>query len=222
MPAAIVFDFDGVIVDTEPLHYQAFLRVLAPFGVDFDYGRYQRDYIGFDDRDGFDAILGDFAIDLGTATRRDLVEAKAAAFEQVLGNNARAYPGVLELIAEAGAALPLAICSGARRSDIDLIIPALGNGPLLNFFQAVVTADDVANSKPDPQPYRLAAEQLGIDPDQCLAIEDTPTGLQSAWAAGLATLGVAHTFGPDHLEQADRVVTDLAGVTLADLRGWFP
>ncbi|MBI1369361.1 MAG: HAD-IA family hydrolase [Planctomycetes bacterium] len=221
MLEAIVFDFDGVIVDTEPLHYRAFLRVLEPRGIQFDYDAYLEKYIGFDDRDGLRAMFEDHDQTLDDAASLSLRRDKAHAFDTIVAEGVTPFPGVLELIRAAAAAMPIAICSGALRSDIDAILPALGEGEIPDLFRAMVTADDVARSKPDPESYALAARRLGIDPAKCLAIEDTPAGLESARGAGLRTLAVTHSYPADRLRAADRVVTSLDDVTLEKLRGWF-
>lgn len=220
MLQAIVFDFDGVIADTEPLHYRAFMRVLNPLGIDFGYRAYLQDYIGCDDRDALRLAFRSVGRPLDDASMRDLIAAKSAAFDAVVAEGVEVFPGVVALIERASAALPLAICSGALRSDIEGIMPAVGDGRLLERFSAVVTAEDVARSKPDPASYALAAKRLGVAPSACLAIEDTPTGLASARAAGMWTLGVATTHAADDLD-ADRVVESLAELDLGQLRNWF-
>ena len=223
MLQGIVFDFDGVMVDSEPLHYQAYLDVLAEQGVRFDYAQYLEQYIGFDDRDALRTIARDFNLPLDEAGVMRLIERKADAFEARLKQGIAPYPGVVELVESAAAAnWPLAICSGALLRDIQHILPALAGGRLAPRFRTIVAADHVERSKPDPQGYRLAAEQLGLPPGNCLAIEDTPAGLTAARSAGLRTLAVAHTYPAGHLQNyADRVVQALRNVTAEELREWF-
>jgi beta-phosphoglucomutase len=222
MIEAIVFDFDGVVVDTEPLHYRAFLAALDEHSVQFDFDHYQRHYIGFDDRDGFAAISRDHSLLISPEQLRVLIDEKAAAFEAMVTEGLDPLPGVVPLIRTASAILSTAICSGALRCDIDAVLATLDGGGLTDLFETIVTADDVAKSKPDPQSYRLAAERLGIAPSNCVAIEDTPAGLQSARAAGLKTLAVATTYPQsDLVGKADRVEVDLANVTVESIRDWF-
>jgi len=221
MIQGIVFDFDGVIVDTEPLHYRAFLAVLEPLGVRFDYETYVRRYIGFDDRDGVRAMAEEYGLELDDRELVGLIDAKTEAFERIVGEGVRAFAGVVELVEESAARMPIAICSGAVRSDIEAILPAIGGGGLADRFGAIVTADDVTQSKPDPQSYRLATERLGLPPAACLAIEDTPPGLASARGAGLRTLGVANSYPLTTLNDADRAVESLEGVTVDRLQAWF-
>ncbi len=230
MLKAIVFDFDGVIVDTEPLHYQAFIRVAKGLGVGFDYAQYLERYVGFDDRDGFRAMLTDTpgAADRDAAGDDRVVrlcEQKAQAFEAIVSEGFDPIPGSIELIQHAKDRLPLAIASGAIQRDIDPILGKLG---LTDVFDPVVTADDVARSKPDPETYRLAVRglaarrpDLAIQAAHCLAIEDTTAGIASARQAGLATLGLAGTYPANQLHHAHRVVDSLVGLTADQLAKWF-
>ncbi len=226
MLKAIVFDFDGVIVDSEPLHHRAFVAVAGPLGLDLDYPTYLRQYIGFDDRDAFRAMMRQLGRDADDTTIAQLGHEKAAAFERLASQAVRAIPGAIDLIrAATDAALPVAIASGATRADIDLMLGALG---LAHHFPVVVSADDVARSKPDPTSYALAVERLAayhpdadLQPGHCLAIEDTAAGLASARGAGLMTLGLTTTGPAAALTEADRVIDHLEGVTLEQLRAWY-
>lgn len=218
---AIVFDFDGVIVDTEPVHYRAFLEVVGPMGVDFGYDHYLREYVGYDDRDGFRAMCGEIGVEPDEARLAELIRAKAEAFIRLAGQTVEPFPGVVELIESSSVAMPIAICSGALRSDIEAALAGIGDGRLLDRFAAVVTAEEVARSKPDPQSYALAVERLGVLPGSALAIEDTPAGLVSARDAGLRTLGVTTTHPAEELEIAERIVPSLGGVTPEQLQSWY-
>jgi beta-phosphoglucomutase len=233
MPNAIIFDFDGVIVDSEPLHYQAFVLTGKSFGYDFTWEQYMAQFIGFDDRDAFKYMLAQ-AIEGGATPDIDdvdtavaeLVEKKRSAFEAIAAAQTAAVPGTLDLIDQAHAAkLPIAIASGATHADIEQMLAILGKR---DRFDIIVAADDVEHSKPDPTTYRRAFERLaerhpdaGLTPETTLAIEDTSAGLASAKGAGLMTLGLTTTGSADALAQADRVIENLEGVTLETLRGWF-
>ena len=221
---AIVFDFDGVIVDSEPLHYQAFVLVGKSIGFTFSWEQYLATYIGFDDRDAFRVMLESAGRDAGDAQIADLCTRKQAAFDAVaLSGTSRetlAIPGALPLIDECHALdLPRAIASGATRQDIDLMLGLLQRG---GHFEVIVTADDVERSKPDPASYALAAARLGVRPGRTLAIEDTVAGLTSARDAGLMTLALSTTADAEHLEPfADRVIDNLDGIDMEQLRMWY-
>ncbi len=222
MLKAVVFDFDGVIVDSEPLHYQSMLRVVAKLGVEFSYAEYMDQYIGFDDRDAFRAISRLKSLGLTEAGVADLVAEKAKVLEAIVRRGIESFPGVESLIKELAGHYRLAICSGALAHDIQLMLPAIGDGDLMGYFERIITADDVARSKPDPEGYAMAAATLGCKPAECVAIEDTPTGLAAARAAGLRSVAVAHTYpAADLIEHAEKVVTRLPEISAAKLGEWF-
>ncbi|MFN3167867.1 MAG: HAD family hydrolase [Phycisphaeraceae bacterium] len=233
MPNAIIFDFDGVIVDSEPLHYQAFVMVGKSFNFTFTWEQYMAQYIGFDDRDAFrymlaQAIEGGHTPDIADVhkTLDRLIEMKRRAFEALAATGTHAIGGTCELIEEAHAAgLPIAIASGALHADIDQMLNLLN---IRDKFEIIVAADDVEHSKPDPTTYAMALEKLaeqhpdaGLTPGTTLAIEDTRAGLASAKGAGLQTLALTTTSPAEVLHDAERVVEDLAGVTLATLNKWY-
>lgn len=225
MLKAVVFDFDGVIIDSEPLHYEAFVSVARGFGVDFTYLEYVQKYIGYDDRDGFRAMLAEAVDEIADDDRiAALGRQKRERFAQAVVRGVAVFPGARSLIEHIGAALPIAIASGATRNDIDLILDAV---QLKDRFECVISADDVACSKPDPESYVLAVNgltrlhpELAIAPRDCLSLEDTDAGIQSAREAGLWTLGVAHGTESQSLCRADRVVPSLEGLTLEILQTW--
>ena len=224
MLQAIVFDFDGVIVDSEPLHYQAFVLVGKSIGFEFTYEQYLATYIGFDDRDAFRVMLGAAGQSADADRIAQLCQQKQTAFNAVarMGQqrNTLALPGALALVDECHRTdLPRAIASGATREDIDLMLGFLDRR---DRFEVIVSADDVQHSKPDPASYARAVQRLGVEPGHALAIEDTVAGLTSARDAGLQTLAVCTTADAPTLEPcADRVVDGLAGIDLEQLRQWF-
>lgn len=230
MPKAIVFDFDGVVVDSEPLHYRAFLQVVLRYDVHFDYDQYLERYVGLDDRDGFRAILArrpqsKTPVECDDALIATLCQQKAEAFESIVAEGFEPIAGILDFIGRLGSALPMAIASGATRGDVRLILGKLG---LTDQFNPIITADDVARSKPDPATYLLAvqglAQRLGqpaLAASDCLAIEDTPAGLESARQAGLRTLGLATTHQAEALRMADRVIGSVQHISVQQLHAWF-
>ncbi len=232
MIQAIIFDFDGVIVDSEPLHYRAFLRTAQEAGVpiDFDYDEYLRKYVGFDDREGFHEMIA--AIDPAAAAspgfnRRvaTLCENKRDVFASIVSQGFETIPGVLQFIQSLPAAFPIAIASGATREDIELIVNKLG---IASRFSTIVTASDVARSKPDPMTYRLALENLRkkhpqqpLQPSNVAAIEDTAAGIDSARGAGLQVLGLTTTTDGKNLGKAHRVIKGFEDLNLEKIRQWL-
>jgi beta-phosphoglucomutase len=218
---AVIFDFDGIIVDTEPLHYKAFQELLVPLGLGYSWQEYLDRYLGFDDRDAFREAFRAACQPLPDRELKRLMDGKAEAFLKIVSVGVAPYPGVVELIRSISGVLPLALCSGALRSDIDPILIQLG---LTGAFDTLVTADEVAASKPHPESYRLAVQRLQalfpdrIDPSASIAIEDTPAGIASASGAGLNVLAVTNSYPAERLAGALRIVESLAGIDLEGLR----
>lgn len=211
---AVIFDFDGVIVDTEPLHFAAFEKTLEPLGLHFTWQEYVDIYIGFDDRDAFRHAFSSRGETLDQQTLHRLIEQKAAYFQEIIQSGITAYPGVVDLISRLHThKFPLAICSGALRADIDPILAMLG---ISDYFDVIVTADDVAASKPDPECYQLAFRRLhaahrnSFSQQGTIAIEDTPAGISAAKAAGLLVCAVTNSYPADRLNQATFVTSSLA------------
>jgi beta-phosphoglucomutase len=219
-PDAVIFDFDGVIVDSEPLHYKAFQEVLEPLGIGFPWEEYVDTYMGFDDRDAFLEAFRAQGKDLDDRRLAQLVASKSSIYLDIIKKGVRAYPGTVSLITSLDASgLPLAISSGALRSDILPILDILG---ITRCFPHVISADDVRKSKPDPECYSLAfrrlkeANPLRIStPDRCLVIEDTPAGIRSAKLAGLNVLAVTNSYSGMQLTEADYLTDSLENVHIS-------
>jgi len=226
MLKAIIWDFDGVIVDSESLHYRAFAQISRRLDVELTWEEYVERYIGYDDRDVFRLLLtaGAKAND-DSRQVETLCAQKAELFEQMVVEGIQPMPGAVELIGNAARQMPLGISSGATQRDIALILGRLG---LLDEFKVIVAADNVARSKPDPQSYVLAVSglsqlrpELALEPGDCLAIEDTAAGIESARAAGLMTLGLTSTGSAELLHRAHRIVDTLEGLGVEQLQAWF-
>jgi beta-phosphoglucomutase len=211
---AIVFDFDGVIANSEPLHFQAFRDVLAGEGLALSEREYYDQYLGFDDVGVFRAV--------GVETTRidHLVKQKAIRVEALERDVSVLFPGAAAAVRRLAASVPLAIASGSIAADIRRV---LDREELSQFFVAVVSADDTSKSKPAPDPYLHAVAQLDavcgghLSPRECVAIEDSRWGLDSARAAGLRTVGITHTYDAGTLV-ADLVVDALDRLEIGSLR----
>lgn len=219
---ALIFDFDGVIVDSEPVHMAGFAQVVEPLGITFTAEEYREHYLGLDDYEGLAVMAGNHGVSLTAEQIDALVERKTAYLQHHLAETVRPISGAVELIrAAAGAGLALGVCSGALRREIDVGLAALG---IAEFFPVSLAAEEVENGKPHGEPYdktRRALEAHAgreILPRRCLAIEDSPTGITAAQAAGMKVLGLASSYPPHALSRADRVVEDLATISLDDLR----
>lgn len=220
MNRAIVFDFDGVIVDSEPMHEGALLEAARSLGMSFTHERYVHGYLGFDDRDTWRAIAKDNGRTLSEADTARLNELKWIAVQRAMERGEpRAFPGSVELIRAAAARGPVGLCSGARRHEIEPILRRLD---VLACFRTIVTADDVAVAKPDPAGYRLTAARLGCTADRSpgaapVAIEDTLKGVKAARAAGYRVVAVRHSLPEAVFDEADLVVNSTAALSVEDL-----
>lgn len=221
---AVIFDCDGVLVDSEPLHYEALQEVLRPLGMSHDYARYLEHYIGFDDRDAFMEAFRESGRHLDADTLARLINAKDMALRQIVANGAPTFPGVIELVRDLSShGVLLGVASGALRHEVEAFVAALG---LKGCFSIVVAADDVERSKPDPETYLKALDgvkKLGgstsFDARGCVAIEDTPAGIRSAGEAGLYVVGITNSFPKESLDGADHVVGSLEELDYAAVKG---
>ena len=204
-------------MDSEPLHYRAFQEVLAPLGMGHDYEHYLKHYIGFDDRDAFLEAFRCAGRPLAPGALAALIQAKEAALQRILADGISTFPGVVALVQQlAEHGVPLAVASGALRHEVEGFLDALG---IRKAFSAIVAADDVNRSKPDPETYLTALKRLSevlpsreLRPDACIAIEDTQAGIRSAKSAGLFVIAVANSYGADQLSEADFVVESLVEI----------
>jgi beta-phosphoglucomutase-like phosphatase (HAD superfamily) len=217
---AIVLDFDGVIANSEPLHFQAYRDVLAEEGVTLTEGDYYARYLGFDDVGAFQAIAAAGGRAWTTAQIGELVARKAVRLEALECDGSILFPGAAGAVRRAAAAVPIAIASGARGVEIRRILDREG---LAACFTAIVAAEDTAASKPEPDPYLRAVALLApacggrLAASECVAIEDSHWGLASARAAGLRTVAVTHTYEAAALAGADLVIASLDELDLRAL-----
>jgi HAD superfamily hydrolase (TIGR01509 family) len=217
---AIVFDFDGVIADSEPLHLRAFQKTLKDDGVELSTHDYYAHYLGYDDAGLFQALARDRAIAMSAEHVASLVARKASTLQEMLRDEHVLFPGAADFIRASAAVVPIAIASGALKHEIVDILAGAG---LDSLFTAVVAAGDTPDSKPSPAPYRLALEQLrrgassNLDARRCVAIEDSRWGLESARGAGLRCVGVATSYAREELSDAELVVGGLSQLSVAML-----
>jgi beta-phosphoglucomutase len=222
---AVIFDFDGVIADDELLHLQGFSQALASHGISLSEQTYYDRYLGYDDHDGFVAMLEDAGQQANDAVVAELMARKAAVVRRLVEERVRIFPGVSQLLVDltSGARpLPLAIGSGALRSEILLVLRAVG---FAERFDVIVAAEDVDHGKPAPETFLTACAGLarvypGVEPATSLVIEDSIAGLEAAAAAGMKSIGVTNSYSASELE-ADLVVASLEEVDRARCEALF-
>ena len=219
MLRAVIFDFNGILVDDEPIHLEMFQKVLQEEGISLTEKDYYARYLGFDDRGAFRAAYRENGRKLDDAALAKLIERKAAYYRASIGQRTVIFPGVKQLLPQLAARYPLAVASGALRDEIELILQSV---TLRNYFQVIVSANDVKEGKPQPEIFLKALEELNrsagasspIRLSECLVVEDSKEGLLGAQRAGIKCLAVANSHPAEELRSADAVVASLADVTI--------
>ncbi|MBI4212074.1 MAG: HAD family phosphatase [Deltaproteobacteria bacterium] len=212
-----LFDFDGVIVDTEPIHMEAWLDVLEPLGISFDEATYNAQYLGLNDRDFLDAVLHQAGLQFQAQQKTDLINTKLAVSLSLLQHNIPILPGVLDFITKIQPTTKMGIVSGASRSEIDFVLREL---ELKEYFNPIISAENVKSGKPDPEGYTTAFQTMKelhpwnpvLTRDDCLVIEDSPKGIAAAKAAGMRCLATTNSYEKKDLHQADALCTTLAEI----------
>lgn len=215
---AIIFDFDGVIADSERLHLKAYQQVLAEDGHRLDVDDYYSRYLGYDDVGVFRTLSRDRGWELDEGAIAALVERKSARYDALAAAGDMLFPGAAAFIRQAAAAVPVAIASGALSHEIVDVLERTG---LRGCFAAIVGADDTSRSKPSPDPYLEAFARLELaagrtlDPRRTVAIEDSHWGLESARSAGLRPVAVTNTYQARELAHAaELIVSGLSEMSL--------
>jgi beta-phosphoglucomutase len=214
MGSAILFDFNGVIIDDEPQHCEALIATLAEYGYPLDRETYYRDYLGFDDRECFRFT---FARDGEVAPVRiaEAIERKNDHYAQAIRSHMRLVPGAAEFVAAAAdEGHRLAIVSGALRREIEMVLELAG---LRAHFSEIVAAEDVSACKPDPQGFNRAREAVGLPASRCVVVEDSLPGLAAARAAALRCAMLTTSHAEDALAAGDVVWRDFVGRSPRDL-----
>lgn len=223
MLRALIFDFDGVVADSEPAHLAMLQQVLGELGIFLSREEYYADYLGYDDRGCFTAALTAHGRPVDDATIQSLVARKARAYLDYIRQHLYIFPGVQQFVSEVAPRYPLAIASGALRQEIDMILEVAG---LRSAFAHITSAEDVRHGKPAPDPFVHALADLNratrltrcpLLPADCLVIEDSIPGIRSAHAAGMKVLAVANTHTIEELREAEAITSSLADVRLAEL-----
>jgi HAD superfamily hydrolase (TIGR01509 family) len=215
MTAAILFDFNGVIVDDEPQHCDALIATLGEYGYALDRDTYYREYLGFDDRECFRFSFGRMNRAADEPALLEAIERKNAHYERAVRTSMRLVPGATDFIEDAALdGFQLAIVSGALRREIELVLDLAG---LRAHFSEIVAAEDVSACKPDPQGYNRARARLALAPARCIVIEDSLPGLAAARAAGLRCAMLSTSHGEEACVGADLVWQDFTGHDPAEL-----
>lgn len=209
---AVIFDHDGTLVDSEKMHYRIWHEVLSGLGVDFPEADYAKDYSGFPTRHNARTLVDAYRLDIEPEALFLLKEERVNSM--LARESFSLMPGVKEAVnACRQMNLSLAIASGARRDEVANTLKIHG---FSGMFDAVACSEDVARAKPAPDVYLLALNNLGLTAEQCVAVEDSYSGLRSAKAAGLRCIVVPNVYSASHdFSDADMVVNGLGGAIAA-------
>jgi beta-phosphoglucomutase len=222
MLKSVIFDFDGVITDSEILHLRAFNQVLAPHGIEITTQEYYKVYLGMTDVDCYKMLIREGLLKIAEEEIQSLIEKKYDIFENLAKTEGHIIEGARDFVLMlTQSRLPLAICSGSLMAEIELI---LEQAQLRPFFSVIVSGEQMKKSKPDPQGYLLTLRKLNRDrrepilANQCVVIEDSHWGLQAAIAAGMHTIAVTNSYDAEQLDMAEKIVAKLSELSIGDLR----
>ena len=220
MIKAVIFDFDGVIADSEMIHFRAFNAALEKYGILLDLKKYWSEYLGFTDKEAYQQIKKDNNLDWDNEKIEWLIDEKAVFFDEIVAKEGVIIDGVMDFIAALkDYGMTMAICSGATGADIESVFRATQKRAGINmreFFEVVITADDVKNGKPSPEGYTLTLKKLNtitntdIKPSEVIVIEDSHWGIEAGKAAGMIVAAVTNSYKKEELTgEADIVVDNL-------------
>jgi beta-phosphoglucomutase len=227
MLRAIIFDMDGVICDSEPLHLRAFQQVLQEEGIPMTDQEYYDRYLAFDDRGCFETIYKLHHRALDAEAMKKLLVRKSRYFDEQMKKRLTVYPGAEGFVKKAAEKYPIALASGARRLEVEFV---LKKAKIRGLFTAIISADDVKKGKPDPESFLTALKILNerrlvgteeIKPGECLVIEDSRHGLAAARGAGMKGAAVTTSYKADELNDAQHIIDSLVGLELAPLEKIF-
>ena len=209
---AVIFDLDGVLIDSGPAHHESWRQLGAELGVDVGAEQFAATF-GRQNRDIIPLLFGP---DLGADRVHELSERKEALYRDLVRGRIKEVPGAVALVSACRqAGLRLAVGSSGHPVNIELALQELG---MADCFEAIVTGHDVNRGKPDPQVFLLAAERLGVEPAACAVIEDAPSGIEAALAADMTAIGLTSHHPRDRLSRAHWVVDALTELTPAIIR----
>lgn len=203
---AVIFDMDGILIDSEPLHAQAWDKLFAELGLAGTHGMQYRNYVGVSDQ----VFLHDF---IHKHQRREppaeLLARKLHHLLHLIRKKRPIFPALPELIPALAQRYRLAVASSSSQSVIDVVLDVAG---FRSYFPVTVGGDAVDQHKPDPAIYNLAVRKLGVPAAQCCAIEDSPPGITAAKAAGVTAIGITTSLPPEQLSGADHIARDFAAL----------
>jgi beta-phosphoglucomutase len=226
---AVIFDFDGVITDSEILHFRAFNQVLGQYGIELTKQEYYKTYLGFNDADCYGMLIHQGLLNAEKEQIGNLIEEKKLIYKELAKTEGKMIEGVrdfLTLLEENS--IPMAICSGSLLTEVEMVLEDTG---LRHLFEVIVSGEQVKKGKPDPEGFLLTLKRLNsnvtlrpvgnqnhILPCECIVIEDSHWGLEAAKAARMHTIAVTNSYGAEQLSMAEKIVNQLNELGIGDLQ----
>ncbi len=222
MLKAVIFDFDGVITDSEILHLRAFNQSLAQYGIEITKNDYYTTYLGFNDNDCYRLLIEKGLLKMDEQQINNLMNQKKQIFEQLAKTEGKMIEGVrdfLKVLEQNN--IPMAICSGSLLTEVEMV---LDEARLRHLFEVIISGEQVTKGKPDPEGFLLSLQRLNesrenpITANQCIVIEDSHWGLEAAKAAGMHTIAVTNSYDAEQLSLAEKIVARLSELSIGDLQ----
>ena len=222
MIRAVIFDLDGTLVDTEPLHFAAFNEVLRPDGIEIPLDEYTARLIGLNDHDCFATVLHENRKDAREEHVAELIARKTLVYQAMVAEREVLYPGAAKFVRDCAQRFPLMIVTGTLHAEAEAIVRRAG---LRELFLDIIAAEDVEHGKPAPDGFIAALGRIGYllrqrDPvlaDECLVVEDTPSGIQAGLSAGMKVLALCHVAPAGELAAAHLVRASISELDLDDV-----
>jgi len=212
---AVIFDLDGVISDTQRLHFEVDVEVLKRKGIDFPFKRMNR-YAGVSDREFFRELVFKKK-KFSEKEMEKIIEMKYEILFKKMKGNLKPIKGVIELIKRLKRnSFRLAVASSSPKKAVNFVLSSF---KIKKYFDVILSREDVVKAKPDPEIYLKAAKLLKLKPEDCLVIEDSPSGIKAAKSAGMKCIAIATTLKKEQLKQADKIINSFEELSLKEICG---
>ncbi len=208
MLTTIIFDMNGVITDDEDIHELATKEVFKSIGINLSSEDYRKFCLGRTDIAAFTDLLEEFKI--RDKNKDQLIATKSLRYQELIKGNLKVYSGVIQLIKDLYQNYTLALTSSSTFEEVSAVVDKL---EIKDLFKIIVTSKDVVHGKPHPEPYLLTAKKINVRCEDCLVIEDSENGIQSAKTAGMKCVAITNTEDYKKLIKADRIIDNYSLLT---------